>query len=279
MEILTAKTAGFCFGVKRAVDFVYGETKSGEKPIYTFGPIIHNKEVVKEMEEMGVSVLPEEVPSEGNGTVIIRSHGVSREVYEGLERAGYKVCDATCPFVKKIHRIVSEKSAEGYNILIAGDPVHPEVKGIIGWSRGPVMAISEPDDIDRIPEDFLRKTCLVAQTTFNYNKFQLFVAKLQKKGYDISVYNSICNATKERQAEARQLSSQTDCMIVVGDVGSSNTQKLFEICKSECPNTHLVQTADDLDVSWLAGAKRVGITAGASTPHKIIEEVQTKCQI
>jgi 4-hydroxy-3-methylbut-2-enyl diphosphate reductase len=277
MELITAKTAGFCFGVKRAVEQVYAQIEAGTTPIYTYGPIIHNQEVVNELEAKGVHVLAENhlEQGDGRGTVIIRSHGVSRQVQEQLTTLGYTVVDATCPFVKKIHRIVSEKSAEGYNVLIAGDPDHPEVQGIIGWCSGPVLAITEPDEIHKIPPEFLKKVCVVAQTTFNYNKFQLLLANLEKILYDKIVFNSICNATQERQIEAKQVASGVDCMLVVGDQHSSNTQKLFEICLQECNNTHFVETVQDLDALWFEDAKRVGITAGASTPHKIIEEVQT----
>ena len=277
MDLITAKTAGFCFGVKRAVDQVYAQLEEGTAPLYTYGPIIHNQEVVKELEGMGVHVLSEDQVGlqKGEGRVIIRSHGVSRAVQQMLKDKGYEVLDATCPFVKKIHRIVSEKSAEGYKVLVAGNEDHPEVQGIIGWCSGPVMVITEPEDVDNLPEEFKDRVCIVAQTTFNYNKFQLLLAKLEKILYDGMVFNSICNATQERQIEAREIASGVDCMLVVGDQHSSNTQKLYEICRQECKNTHFVETARDLDPRWFENANKVGITAGASTPHKIIEEVQT----
>lgn len=277
MELVTAKTAGFCFGVKRAVDQVYAQIEAGNIPIYTYGPIIHNQEVVKELEMQGVHVLAKDhlEDTDGCGTVIIRSHGISKAVQDRLTALGYEIVDATCPFVKKIHRIVSEKSAEGYKVLIAGNPDHPEVKGIIGWCSGEVRVITEPEDIENLPDSFKNKVCVVAQTTFNYNKFKLLLAKLEKILYDRIVFNSICNATQERQVEAKQVASGVDCMLVVGDQHSSNTQKLYEICLQECANTHFVETVRDLDALWFEDAKRVGITAGASTPHKIIEEVQT----
>lgn len=279
MELVTAQTAGFCFGVKRAVEQVYDQIENGSKPILTYGPIIHNEEVVKDLKSRGVIVLDEnhleDSKTDHTGTVVIRSHGVSRETYEKLKGLGYTVVDATCPFVKKIHRIVSEKSAEGYNVIIAGNPDHPEVRGITGWCLSEWIVISEPEDIDNLPQNFRKKACVVAQTTFNHNKFQVLLAKLEKILYDRVVYNSICNATQERQVEARQIASSVDCMLVVGDRHSSNTQKLYEICLQECANTHFVETSHDLDDLWFEDAKRVGITAGASTPHKIIEEVQT----
>ena len=276
MEVITAKTAGFCFGVKRAMDMAILARKDSEKPIYTYGPLIHNQEVVKELEGKGITVLDEEgaLHKKGDGTVIIRSHGVSKAVYEALENNGYKVVDATCPFVKKIHRIVNEKSKEGYKVLIAGNPEHPEVKGIVGWCEGDVRVIEKPEDLDTLPEDFRQKVCVVAQTTFNYNNFKIFLAKMEEILYDRLVYNSICNATQERQVEAKQVASVVDTMLVVGDRHSSNTQKLYEICLQECEETHFVETVQDMDAHWFENAKRVGITAGASTPQKIIEEVQ-----
>ncbi|MGN0398126.1 MAG: 4-hydroxy-3-methylbut-2-enyl diphosphate reductase [Candidatus Fimimorpha sp.] len=281
MEVIVAKSAGFCFGVKRAVDRVYEEVANhSDEQIYTFGPIIHNEEVVRDLEERGVQVIDSEegLKSLEKGIVIIRSHGVSRGIYELLERLGIKVVDVTCPFVKKIHRIVDEKSKEGYRIVIIGNAKHPEVQGIIGWSNSEAFAVETDEDFNQLPFFEKEKICIVSQTTFNYKKFQYFVEKFSKKGYDISVLNTICNATHERQVEAKQIAGQVDGMIVIGGKHSSNTQKLFEICKKECYNTCYIQTVEDLDLSWGESLKKVGITAGASTPNKIIEEVQTKCQ-
>ncbi|CVI67254.1 4-hydroxy-3-methylbut-2-enyl diphosphate reductase [Clostridiales bacterium CHKCI001] len=281
MEVVVAKSAGFCFGVKRAVDRVYEEVeKHSDQPIYTFGPIIHNEEVVCDLEEKGVQVIDSEEELKGleKGIVVIRSHGVSRNIYELLNRPGIQVIDVTCPFVKKIHRIVDEQSKAGYRIVIIGNAKHPEVQGIIGWSNSEAFAVETDEDLDRLPFFEKEKVCIVSQTTFNYKKFQYFVEKISKKGYDINVLNTICNATHERQVEAKQIAGQVDGMIVIGGKHSSNTQKLFEICKKECYNTCYIQTVEDLDLSWGESLKKVGITAGASTPNKIIEEVQTKCQ-
>ena len=212
MNVTLAKSAGFCFGVKRAVDMVYEQVEQkDEKPIYTYGPIIHNEEVVNELSEKGVIVLAEDqdISQVTPGTVIIRSHGVGRNVMESLEN---------------------------------------------------------------------EKICIVSQTTFNYNKFQELVEIIRKKGYDILVLNTICNATEERQSEAATIAHAVDAMIVIGGKHSSNTQKLFEICKKECEDTYYIQTKEDLDLSVLQSISNVGITAGASTPNKIIEEVQKICQ-
>ena len=281
MKVTLAKSAGFCFGVKRAVDMVYEQIEDAkERPIYTYGPIIHNEEVVKELAEKGVRVIAEDEDLHvlEPGTVIIRSHGVGRKVKEELENAGFTIVDATCPFVQKIHRYVAKYAEEGYFVLIVGSESHPEVQGIVGWMPNDSYAvISTPQDLEDLALAG-EKICIVSQTTFNYNKFQELVEIIRKKGYDILVLNTICNATEERQSEAAMIARDVDAMIVIGGKHSSNTQKLFEICKKECQDTYYIQTKEDLDLSVLQSISNVGITAGASTPNKIIEEVQKICQ-
>lgn len=278
MNVKLAKSAGFCFGVKRAVDTVNSEiAKATNKKIYTYGPIIHNEEVVNEFKVQGVDVIEEGTELSGiqPGTVIIRSHGVSREVQNNLMNSGFDVVDATCPFVKKIHRLVDEHSAAGYYVLVVGNPSHPEVEGIVGWINGDdYKVISNDSDLSFLENVKDRKICMVSQTTYNHRKFQDLVEIITEKGYDILVLNTICNATEERQVEASEISKEVDAMIVIGGKKSSNTQKLFEICKRECEDTYYIQTKDDLDLSVLQSIDNVGITAGASTPNKIIEEVQ-----
>ena len=281
MKVIKAKTAGFCFGVKRAVDTVYEQVDTCSGPIYTYGPIIHNEEVVKDMESKGVVVLrtEEELDDLSGGTVIIRSHGVEKRIYDKLEAKGIRIVDATCPFVTKIHNIVQKESAAGKYILIIGSPDHPEVIGIRGWSGEHAAVIQNADDIENIDFSKNRKICVVSQTTFNYNKFKDLVEIIKKKSYDIIVLNTICNATKERQTEAESIAESVDAMIVIGDKHSSNTQKLFEICRKACNNTYYIQTLDDLDLNQLGSVETVGITAGASTPNNIIEEVQNNVRI
>ena len=267
MKVIKAKTAGFCFGVKRAVDTVYEQVDTCSGPIYTYGPIIHNEEVVKDMESKGVVVLrtEEELDDISGGTVIIRSHGVEKRIYDKLEAKGIRIVDATCPFVKKIHNIVQKESAAGKYILIIGSPDHPEVIGIRGWAGEHAAVVQNADDIENIDFSKNRKICVVSQTTFNYNKFKDLVEIIKKKSYDIIVLNTICNATKERQTEAESIAESVDAMIVIGDKHSSNTQKLFEICHRACNNTYYIQTLDDLDLNQLGSVETVGITAGAST--------------
>ena len=282
MKVIKAKTAGFCFGVKRAVDTVYEQVeKCGGKNIYTYGPIIHNEEVVKDMGQKGVTVLrsEEELDALEEGIVIIRSHGVEKRIYDKLNARGIGIVDATCPFVKKIHNIVSEQSAQGKYIVIIGNPEHPEVQGIRGWAGERVCVIQNSDDAEKFSPDENEKICVVSQTTFNYNKFKDLVEIISEKSYYVSVLNTICNATKERQTEAESIAETVDAMIVIGDKHSSNTQKLFEICRRACNNTYYIQTLGDLDLNQLGSVETVGITAGASTPNNIIEEVQNNVRI
>lgn len=287
MEVTVAKSAGFCFGVKRAVDTVYREIESGEKPVYTFGPIIHNEQVVEDLENRGVQVIHSEDELEGlsGGTVVIRSHGVSRDVCEKIEARGMKIVDATCPFVKKIHRIVDEEGRKGRHVVIIGSADHPEVQGIMGWASGPVTVVHTAEEAESFVPENGKPISIVAQTTFNYNKFKDLVEILCKKRYDnnvlniLNILNTICNATEERQREAKNIAGEVDTMLVVGGRHSSNTQKLFEICKKECGNTYYIQTPVDLDSEMFQCSSCVGITAGASTPKKIIEEVQEHVRI
>ena len=276
MKIIKAESAGFCFGVKRAVDTVYEEIEKGGR-IYTYGEIIHNDEVVRDLEEKGVKVIrnEEELRAINEGTVIIRSHGVPREIYEILEtKENVKTVDATCPFVLKIHKTVSEESEKGREIIIIGDKDHPEVVGIISFSGSAVSCIRSEAEADSYVDSTGRSKCIVAQTTFNLRKFNNIVEILNKKCYDVHTVNTICNATEQRQTEALEIASRADAMIVIGGRHSSNTRKLYEICSERCADTRFIQTVDDLDIDSLKDVNCVGITAGASTPNYIIEEVQ-----
>lgn len=276
MEVTVAKSAGFCFGVKRAVDMVYAEAENHEK-VYTLGPIIHNEMVVADLEKKGVYAIdnPEEIPEGEDATIIIRSHGITKQIYDALEKRKVRIVDATCPFVKKIHNIVQEKKKEGYEILVVGSASHPEVQGICGWCDNDCTVLENTREAEKYQYPVGKKVCLVAQTTFNYKKFEDIVDILRKKSYDILVMNTICNATEERQTEAGTIARKSDAMIVIGGKHSSNTQKLYEICKTECQDTHFIQTLDDLDLKHFQSFRSVGITAGASTPNNLIKEVQS----
>ena len=276
MKVKVAETAGFCFGVKRAVDKVYELIGTEQKPIFTLGPIIHNEGVVADLEARGVHVITEadlDSPDDTlqNGTVVIRSHGVGKPIYDKLKEKNISYVDVTCPFVLKIHRIVEKESLAGNHIIIIGDKDHPEVQGICGWCQGPYTVIRNKEEAEEFVPPKGKKISIVSQTTFNYNKFKDLVEILCKKRYDNSVLNmgdilnTICNATEERQREAKNIAGEVDTMLVVGGRHSSNTQKLFEICKKECGNTYYIQTPVDLDSEMFHHSSYVGITAGAST--------------
>ena len=262
MEVTVAKTAGFCFGVKRAVEKVYDQIGRTEKRIYTYGPIIHNEQVVGDLREKGVEVIDslEELKTIRNAVVVIRSHGVGKNVYEILKENGVEIVDATCPYVKKIHRIVEKQSAEGRKVLIIGSEDHPEVQGIKGWGDERTVVIEDMDDFLKLQLPENEKLCIVSQTTFNYKKFQDIVEKISKTRYDITVLNTICNATQERQVEAMRIASQVDVMLVIGGKHSSNTQKLYDICRKECKNTYYIQTLGDFNPECISSVRSVGIT-------------------
>ena len=290
MKVKVAETAGFCFGVKRAVNKVYELIDTEQKPIFTLGPIIHNEGVVADLEARGVHVIAEadlDSPDDTlqNGTVVIRSHGVGKAIYDKLKEKNISYVDVTCPFVLKIHRIVEKESLAGNHIIIIGDKDHPEVQGICGWCQGPYTVIRNKEEAEAFVPQKGKKISIVSQTTFNYNKFKDLVEILCKKRYDnnvlniLNILNTICNATEERQREAKNIAGEVDTMLVVGGRHSSNTQKLFEICKKECGNTYYIQTPVDLDSEMFHHSSYVGITAGASTPKKIIEEVQEHVRI
>ena len=272
-----AESAGFCFGVKRAMDIVEKQISEGIKPIYTYGPIIHNEEVVSDLESRGVKVLEneEDLFAVREGTVILRSHGVARRVYDLLNERGIRYVDVTCPFVSKIHQIVQEQNRNGRRVIIVGSADHPEVQGIVGWADEHTRVINSPEEFLDLKLSKEEKLSVVAQTTYNYKKFQYLVEKIAELGYDTLCLNTICNATQERQAEAKSLASSVDAMIVIGGKSSSNTRKLYDICRQECSNTYYIQTLKDLKPDRTITVRNVGITAGASTPNKIIEEVHT----
>lgn len=280
MEILLAKSAGFCFGVQRAVDTAYEH--ADEENVYTYGQIIHNEEVVGDLKKHGIKVIEndDELGLVRNSKVIIRSHGVEKRVYDILKKNNNEIIDATCPFVKKIHNIVMDECEKGHTIVIVGDRKHPEVKGIMGWCTSTPVVIGSEEEAESfvrscITGDFKTSEdiSIVSQTTFNYRKFNNVVDIIRNKLYNVTAYKTICNATSVRQREAQEIASKVDAMIVIGGRNSSNTQKLYEISKKECENTYYIQTLVDLDLTTFESVSRVGITAGASTPNKIIKEV------
>ncbi|WP_029230708.1 4-hydroxy-3-methylbut-2-enyl diphosphate reductase [Butyrivibrio sp. VCB2006] len=289
MDVIVAEHAGFCFGVTKAVDTVYEQIDKGTAGnIYTYGPIIHNETVVSDLEKKGVKVIEgiEELKKlvadknssdndkKSQGTIVIRSHGVTREVQALIEETGLAVIDATCPFVKRIHKVVGEESSKGKSIIVVGSANHPEVEGIVSYADGDVYVIDGPESAAKFDKNRELDYTLVAQTTFNKKKFQETVEIFKNNSYNINIVNTICNATDERQTEAEEIASKADAMIVIGGAHSSNSRKLYEICKEKCADTYFIQTLEDLHLKIKGNVKLIGITAGASTPKNIIEEVQ-----
>lgn len=273
MEIILAKSAGFCFGVNRAIESCYREIEKGGK-IYTYGPLIHNKNVNNDLAQKGVKSVDRLEGCE-DGTVIIRSHGVGKFVYDELEERKINYVDGTCPFVKKIHKIVNDKEREGFGIIIIGDEKHPEVIGINGWCNNSAIIVDNIEDAKKIVTEKHKKYAVVVQTTFRESKYNSILSVLNDKNFNITAYNTICSATEERQTEAVRISQNVDKMLVIGDKGSSNTQKLFEICEKNCKNTSYIETINDLVLNNYKFNDKIGITAGASTPPAIIKEVIT----
>lgn len=278
MNILLARTAGFCFGVDRAVSIAEKAAADGEKTV-TLGPIIHNRHVVAHFESLGIRVIERPEEAEPGTTVIIRSHGVSRAVSEELDRRQVKVLDATCPFVKKIHRIVSSAEQEGRQPVIIGTRTHPEVEAIAGWCVHPLV-FETPEELSQWlssdPGCAAQPISMVSQTTSTQKLWESCCEIAKKECTNCKIFDTICNATEMRQKEASELSQRCDAMVVVGDTRSSNTGRLAMICRQYCNTVALIDQADDLDMSLFSGAHTVGITAGASTPAWIIKEVNNK---
>ena len=284
MNVIVAKTAGFCFGVKRAVDFAY--SKAGQKNIYTYGPIIHNKEVTKDLEKKGIKII-DNLEDGKNGEIIIRSHGVPPSVYDTLDKENIKYTDctcpfeeqeihyvdATCPFVKKIHNIVRKSYIEeNKSIIIVGSGEHPEVVGINGECNNTAIIVDSVETAEKLELDKNVEYALVVQTTFQIDVYNKIILTLSQKSDNIKVNNTICSATSDRQKEAVEIASKVDIMIVLGDKNSSNTRKLYEISKKICENVYFCETISDLRLKNLKNDVTIGVTAGASTPPEIIKE-------
>ena len=275
MSVTVAKSAGFCFGVSRAVELVETAAKEGKHTL-TLGPIIHNRHVVERFRKMGVQVIEQPEQAQPGDTVIIRSHGVSREVYERLEKQGAEIIDATCPFVKRIHNLVAQAEEAGQLPIIIGTPTHPEVEGIAGWcTRCKVFADAESLEKWVVEEHISSDlpVCMVSQTTSTEFLWKKCVQFAKKQFTYLKTFDTICRATECRQSEASALSQRCQAMVVVGDLKSSNTGRLAMICREHCDKVVLVDNASELDREFFRGVTDVGITAGASTPAWIIKEV------
>ncbi|WP_136523272.1 4-hydroxy-3-methylbut-2-enyl diphosphate reductase [Geomonas ferrireducens] len=270
MEVILAKHAGFCFGVKRATHLAFDAADRGGDT-YTLGPIIHSPQVVQRLEEMGVKSVESVEEVKNGGTIIIRSHGVASSELEAAVQAELEVVDATCPFVKKAQEHVATLSKEGYDVIVVGDAVHPEVQGIVSYATGRVYVVSSGKEVDRLPR--MAKMGVVAQTTQSFEHLNDVVASCLERGGETRVYNTICDATAVRQYETKKLAGEVDCMIVIGGFNSANTKRLAQICRELLPRTHHIETAGQIDPAWFEGVSRVGVTAGASTPKWLIDEV------
>ena len=276
MKITIAKSAGYCFGVRRAVNIVEALLNKGET-VCTLGPIIHNPQKVREFEARGVKTAETPEQADKNSILVIRAHGIPSQTEEKIKSLGLKYENATCPFVIKIHNIVLQHSKICDIILIAGDKSHPEVQGILGHCSSECHIFLNSDELDELLEKFPyikeKSVCVVAQTTFDMTEWKKCLSKVKKLCTNAKIYDTICNATSVRQSEAEILASQSDLMLVIGGRHSSNTNKLFNICKSRCAETYLIETADELPVSAIKKSCSIGVTAGASTPASIIKEV------
>lgn len=273
-EIIIAKTAGFCFGVDRAIKKLDEAVAEKETAVYTIGPIIHNKNVMAHYAARGVGIIEEIDELTAGAVAVIRSHGVGKDCYEALARKGARVIDATCPYVKKVQQIVRRCYEEGYQILIVGDAHHPEVIGVNGWCGNEAVIINSKKDVLNLQN--YDKICIVAQTTMIEAVFAQIIEAVEEKFPHARVHNTICSATEERQSEAAKIAQHTDAMIVIGDRKSSNTKKLAEICRMHNEKVYEIESAAQIDESIFFNNDKIGITAGASTPAWIIKEVAEK---
>jgi 4-hydroxy-3-methylbut-2-enyl diphosphate reductase len=272
LKIIIAEHSGMCFGVKKALEIAEKFT-DGSGETYTLGPLIHNRQVVEKLDKKGVKAI-ESLDQVDGGTVIIRSHGVPPEVHGKAQKKIIELVDATCPFVKKIQEKVKEYYSKGYQIIIVGDAAHPEVKGVNGWCNYSAIIVDNAEQASKI--GYYDKLCVVAQTTITQQTWEELKVILEKKGGEISFFNTICNATYLRQQAAMELAEKVDLMLVIGGLHSSNTQKLYKLCKERCNNTFHIEAPDGLPVDKIKEAKIIGVTAGASTPDWIIKEVVNK---
>lgn len=274
MEIIKAQNAGFCFGVKRAIDTVYKELRIHNK-IYCIGPLIHNEEVIKDLEKKGLVTLNELpiINKLTNEVVVIRTHGIEKGIIDTLISNGNKVIDLTCPFVKKIHNFVKDYSIRGYKVIVIGDENHPEVKGIVSYSISDIRVVNSEEDIKKLDFDRKDKVLIVLQTTSDSSKSKKLVDILKDLFYNYSLEYTICNATENRQEEVVSLSKECDVMLIIGSKTSSNTKKLFEISKKYCHNTHMLSNLSDFKQININKNAKVGVGAGASTPEYLIEEI------
>lgn len=272
MEVLLADKAGFCFGVKRAINTAFEAAVKGN--VYCLGPLIHNPQEVERLRQSGVRTVDDFSSLHAGEFLIIRSHGVPPQVLEQARAKGLTIIDLTCPFVGKAQRDAKALCKDGYQVVVVGEKKHPEVQSILGYAGDNSVVIETADEVEGIK--FQSRLGVVAQTTQSYGNFSEIVLKLLRLSKELKVFNTICNSTKERQDAARSLAGQVDIMIVVGGRNSANTTRLVSVCRQEGRPTYHIELADEIQDEWLAGVQKVGVTAGASTPDWVLEGVLEK---
>lgn len=270
MNVTVAPCAGFCFGVKRALKLAFDAAHEGDGPLVTLGPIIHNPQVVAKLEDEGLRVVddPDAITS---GKLVVRSHGLPRPVIEAARERGVEIVDATCPFVKMAQDRAAQLEEEGYAVVVVGERDHPEVLSITRSLSGDAVAVTGPGDLDAAPR--ADRIGVVCQTTQPIERLEAIVGKLLESAQEVKVFNTICNATAERQVNALELAARVDVMLIVGGRNSANTRRLWELCREAGRDAYHIETADELEPAWFEGKKEVGVTGGASTPQWIIDEV------
>lgn len=275
MKILIADNAGFCFGVKRAVKVAYDQiNRDDNRRTYTYGELIHNPQVVRDLEDKGIKTIDGIDNLKENDRIIIRTHGIPEKTYKDLKEKKIELVDMTCPFVKRVQKIVNGYHKKGYTIVIIGDKNHPEVVGVNGWCDNSAYVIESVNDVQLLP--YIDKACVVAQTTITQKTWEDSLNALKLKVNELISFNTICDATNKRQSSAEEISKKVNVMIVIGGKNSSNTQKLKRICEKNCKRTIQVENADEIDLSIFNDNDIVGITAGASTPDYLIQDVINK---
>jgi 4-hydroxy-3-methylbut-2-enyl diphosphate reductase len=277
MKIIQAENAGFCFGVKRAMKLAFEAAKNNESIIYSLGPLIHNPQQVEVLAERGVRVVSDLESLNPGDTLIIRSHGTSPDVLQAAESKNLNIVDATCPFVVKAQELVQLLASENYQVIIVGEGDHPEVIGLVGFAGDDVWVIEKASDVQNLPVK--QRVGVIAQTTQSLNNLREIVSALLEKSDELKVFNTICHATTHRQESALDIASKADLMIVIGGHNSANTSRLASLCSQSGVPTRHIETSDELEVSWLAGVLTIGVTAGASTPEWIIEDVIGKLKV
>lgn len=272
MEIILAKTAGFCFGVKRAISIAFKIAREKREGVYTLGPIIHNPQVVEELRRLGIAPIDTIRKRKGGRTLIIRTHGIPLDLSEKLQRSGWEIVDVTCPFVKKAQYYAKLLSEEGYQVVILGEKNHPEVQSLVSYAGKDVIVVNARAPLPKLK----RKIGIVVQTTQPIEALKKVISEATLYAKELKVYNTICSSTAERLRETTRVAERVDVMLVVGGKNSANTTQLARLCASRGVPTYHIETASEIEMPWIERAERIGITAGASTPTWIVRDVERR---